>query len=103
MIANHRVVVTGIGVVTPLGIGKDAFWANVVAERIAVDRVSRFDTTGYRSRLAAQIDDFIPSDFLSEKRQRWTDRFSQFAVAAARLALEDAHFPVGADNADIGV
>ena len=103
MTCRHRVVVTGIGVVTPLGIGKDAFWRGVVAERIAVDRLNRFDTTGYRSRLAAQIDDFDPADFLSERRRRWMDRFSQFAVAAARLALDDARFtPVG-EHPEIGV
>jgi 3-oxoacyl-[acyl-carrier-protein] synthase II len=85
----HRVVVTGIGVVTPLGIGKDAFWDGLLAETVA--------------KLAAQIDDFRPGDFLSEKRQRWTDRFSQLAVAAARLALGDAGYvPVG-ENAEIGV
>lgn len=103
MIATHRVVVTGIGVVTPLGIGREAFWQNVLAERVAVDRVTRFDTAGYRSRLAAQIDDFAPSDFLSAKREHWTDRFSQFAVAGARLALEDAGYNVRDANPEIGV
>ncbi len=103
MIAAHRVAVTGIGVVTPLGIGKDAFWDGVIAERVAVDRLDRFDTTGYRSRLAAQINDFDPNDFLSERRQRWTDRFSQLAVAAARLALDDARYAVAGENAEIGV
>ncbi len=100
---SYRVAVTGIGVVTPLGIGKDAFWTNVIAERIAVDRLDRFDTTGYRSQCAAQIDDFHPGDFLSERRQRWTDRFSQFAVAAARLAIEDAGYPAHGENAEVGV
>jgi 3-oxoacyl-[acyl-carrier-protein] synthase II len=88
----HRVAVTGIGVVTPLGIGKEIFWQTVLAERVAVDVVRGFDTTGYRSKLAAEITDFNPRDFLSDKRQRWTDRFSQFAVAAARLSLDDATF-----------
>jgi 3-oxoacyl-[acyl-carrier-protein] synthase II len=100
---SHRVAVTGIGVVTPLGIGKDIFWRNVLAERVAVDLVRNFDTTGYRSKLAAQIVDFEPRDFMSDKRQRWTDRFSQFAVAAARLALEDAGFNVNGASSEIGV
>jgi 3-oxoacyl-[acyl-carrier-protein] synthase II len=100
---EHRVVVTGIGVVTPLGIGKDAFWQGVLSERIAVDRLNRFDTTGYRSRMAAQIDDFEPADFLSERRRRWMDRFSQFAVAAARLALDDARFTAAGEHPEIGV
>jgi 3-oxoacyl-[acyl-carrier-protein] synthase II len=100
---EHRVVVTGIGVVTPLGIGKDLFWKNVLAERIAVDRLDRFDTAEYRSKLAAQVDDFEPADFLSERRRRWMDRFSQFAVAAARLALDDAGFTPAAENPESGV
>jgi 3-oxoacyl-[acyl-carrier-protein] synthase II len=99
----HRVAVTGIGVVTPLGIGKEAFWDGIVSERVAVGVLDRFDTTGYRSRLAAQIDNFRPGDFLSERRRRWTDRFSQLAVAAARLALDDAHFTVAGERGDIGV
>jgi 3-oxoacyl-[acyl-carrier-protein] synthase II len=103
MTVAHRVAVTGIGVVTPLGIGKDAFWKNVAAERIAVKRLDRFEVDGYRSQCAGQVDDFDPGDFLSERRQRWTDRFSQFAVAAARLALEDARVPLRAENPDIGV
>ena len=86
-----------------MGIGKETFWNGVVSEKVAVGVVDRFDTTGYRSRLAAQIDDFDPADFLSERRRRWTDRFSQFAVAAARLALDDARFTVNGERGDIGV
>jgi 3-oxoacyl-[acyl-carrier-protein] synthase II len=103
VIGAHRVAVTGIGVVTPLGIGKDVFWDNVVAGRVAVRRLDRFDTTGYRSQLAAQIDDFVPADFLSDRRLRWTDRFSQMAIAASRLALDDARFAVAGENGEIGV
>lgn len=99
----HRVAVTGIGVVTPLGIGMDAFWAGVLSERVAVAPITRFDTAGCRSRIAAQIDDFAPHDFLSSKRLRWTDRFSQFSVAAARLALEDAGYRPNGASHDVGV
>jgi 3-oxoacyl-[acyl-carrier-protein] synthase II len=88
--ALHRVAVTGLGVVTPLGIGIDRFWEGVLAERVAVAPLTRFPTDGYRSRIAAQIDDFTPGDFVGAKRLRWTDRFAQLAVAAARLALDDA-------------
>ena len=99
----HRVAITGIGVVTPLGIGMPAFWDGILSERVAVAPITRFDAGGYRSRIAAQIDDFEPRDFLADKRLRWTDRFSQFSVAAARLALEDAGYrPNGASN-DVGV
>jgi 3-oxoacyl-[acyl-carrier-protein] synthase II len=100
---EHRVAVTGIGVVTPLGIGVPTFWDGVLSERSAVAAISRFETDGYRSRIAAQIDDFEPGDFLSAKRLKWTDRFSQFSVAAARMALEDAAYHPNGDSADVGV
>lgn len=99
---KHRVVVTGIGPVTPLGIGVGALWENVLAERIAVGGVTRFPTDGYASRNAAEIPAFDPGAFLERKRLRWTDRFAQFAVAAARLALDDAGLAVG-HGEDIGV
>jgi 3-oxoacyl-[acyl-carrier-protein] synthase II len=103
VIAAHRVAVTGIGVVTPLGIGIDAFWSGVLSERVAVAPITRFDAGGYRSRIAAQIDDFEPRDFVGSKRLHWTERFSQFAIAAARLALDDgAYQPNGASH-DVGV
>jgi 3-oxoacyl-[acyl-carrier-protein] synthase II len=98
---NHRVAVTGIGVVTPLGIGIDAFWQNVCAEAIAIRRITRFDVDAYPSQIAAQIDDFDPAAFMGPKRMHWTDRFSQFALAATRLAIDDAAFPIGNGN-DVG-
>lgn len=100
---EHRVAVTGIGVVTPLGIGAPAFWEGVLSERRAVAPITRFDTTGYRSRIAAQIDDFDPRDFLTSKRLHWTERFSQFSIAAARLAIEDAAYRPNGDGAEVGV
>ncbi|MDB5072003.1 MAG: 3-oxoacyl-ACP synthase [Candidatus Eremiobacteraeota bacterium] len=101
--AQHRVAVTGIGVVTPLGIGLDAFWNGILSERTAVAPITRFDPAGGRSRIAAQIDDFEPRDFLSSKRLHWTDRFSQFSVAAARLALGDAGYRPNGASHDVGV
>jgi 3-oxoacyl-[acyl-carrier-protein] synthase II len=99
--APYRVAVTGIGVVTPLGIGVAAFWDGVLSERVAVASLTRFDASAYRSRIAAQVDDFEPRDFLASKRLHWTDRFSQFAIAAARLALDDAAYRPG--STDVGV
>ncbi|HTJ26142.1 MAG TPA: beta-ketoacyl-ACP synthase II [Candidatus Limnocylindria bacterium] len=100
---RHRVVVTGIGVVTPLGTGIERFWDGVLSERVAVAPVTRFSTDGYRSRIAAQIDDFEPREHVSEKRRRWTDRFSQFAIAAARLALDDGAYRPNGQSDDVGV
>ena len=100
---HHRVVVTGIGVVTPLGIGLAAFWDGVLSERVAVAPITRFETEGYRSRIAAQVDDFEPRDFVAGKRLHWTDRFSQFSIAASRLALDDAGYRPNGDSSEVGV
>ncbi|MDQ3881187.1 MAG: beta-ketoacyl-[acyl-carrier-protein] synthase family protein [Chloroflexota bacterium] len=91
---TRRVVITGIGALTPIGHGADGLWRGVVADRSAVRCIDRFDAQVFPSRLAAQIDDFEPADHLDVRRARRLDRFSQFAVAAARMAVEDARFPV---------
>jgi 3-oxoacyl-[acyl-carrier-protein] synthase II len=100
---TYRVAVTGLGVVTPLGIGIEAFWNNVLAEKTAVRTITTFPTDGYASTMAAEIDGFDPTAFVGGKRLRWTDRFSQLALAATRLAIEDAAFTVAGDGADTGV
>ena len=100
---KHRVAVTGLGVVTPLGIGIETFWTNLLAEHVAVRTITRFPTDGYASTVAAQIDDFDAAAFVAGKRLRWTDRFSQFALAATQLAIDDAAFRVGGDGTDTGV
>jgi 3-oxoacyl-[acyl-carrier-protein] synthase II len=100
---GHRVAVTGIGVVTPLGTGIEAFWNGVLSERVAVGPITRFDASGYRSRIAAEIADFEPADFVGKKRIRWTDRFSQLSIAAARLALDDAGYHPNGASDDVGV
>ncbi len=100
---KHRVAVTGLGIVSPLGIGIEAFWTNVLAERVAVRSITRFPTAGYPSTIAAEVVDFDAAAFVGGKRLRWTDRFSQFALAATRLAIEDAAFAVDGDGTDTGV
>jgi 3-oxoacyl-[acyl-carrier-protein] synthase II len=99
---THRVAVTGIGVVTPLGIGVETFWANVRAGATAVRRITRFPVDDYASQIAAEIDGFDASTYIGPKRLRWTDRFSQFALAATHLALDDAAFTVAGDGTDVG-
>ena len=86
----RRVAVTGIGAVTPIGLGADGLWQGVMANRSAVRAVDRFDASPFPSRVAAQVDDFRPQDHLDARRARRLDRFSQFSVAAARMAGEDA-------------
>jgi 3-oxoacyl-[acyl-carrier-protein] synthase II len=100
---SYRVAVTGLGMITPLGIGAPAFWQALRAGRVAVGPLTRFDASGYPSRVAAQIDDFDPAAFLSRRRVQWTDRFSQLAVAAARLAVDDAALSFNGLSSQTGV
>ncbi len=99
---THRVAVTGIGAVTPLGIGIERFWEAILGGAVGIGPLTRFDASGYASRIAAQVDDFEPTDFMSSKRLRWTDRFSQLAIAASRLAIDDARF-ASERGEDVGV
>src|SRR2546428_4467066 len=101
---RRRVVVTGMGVITPIGIGKESFWAGLMEARSGVGRISRFDASGYDTRIAAEVRDFDPAAFMEKKEVRRNDRFVQFAYAATRLALDDAHFTITAQNAgQVGV
>jgi 3-oxoacyl-[acyl-carrier-protein] synthase II len=86
---RRRVAITGIGCVTPIGTGAEGLWTGLRAERSAVGPATRFDASIYRSQCAAQIDDFDPTRWIDAKRVKRLDRFSQFAVASAHLALED--------------
>lgn len=87
---GHRVAITGIGAVTPIGHGAAGLWAGVLRNASAVRSIDRFDASPFPSRMAAQIDDFEPGDHLDRRRARRLDRFSQLAVVAARMAAEDA-------------
>jgi len=99
---THRVAVTGIGVVTPLGIGIDTFWRNIRAGAVAVRRVTRFPVDDYASQIAAEVDGFDASAYVGAKRLHWTDRFSQFALVATHLALDDAALRIAGDGTDVG-
>ncbi|PDO11206.1 MAG: beta-ketoacyl-[acyl-carrier-protein] synthase II [Candidatus Reconcilbacillus cellulovorans] len=96
---TRRVVVTGMGVVTSLGRDLETFWNNLCAGVSGVSRIESFDASSLPTQIAAEIKDFDPEAFMDRKEVRRTDRFVQFAVAAAKLALEDAGLRIG-DNAD---
>lgn len=101
---TRRVVVTGIGAVTPIGIGKQQVWESILQCRRAGRRVTRFDPTPYHSKVAAEVDNFNPLDFIDAKRARRLDRFSQFSLAAGRLAVEDARLDMSKEQRDrVGV
>jgi 3-oxoacyl-[acyl-carrier-protein] synthase II len=86
----RRVVVTGIGAITPIGLGRDGLWDGLLAEKSAVGPLTRFDPSQFRSHVAAEVNEFVPTDHLDERRSRRFDRFAQFSVVASRMALVDA-------------
>ena len=96
MTGRRKVWITGIGLITPIGTGRDAFWDGVHAAVSPVRRIDRFDPSPFRSHVAAQVDDFDPIDHMDPKTARQLDRFSQFGLVAGRLALEDARLIPGA-------
>lgn len=95
----RRVWITGLGLVTPIGNGLDAFWAGLQRRVSPVKRIDRFDPTTFRSQVAAQVDDFEPLDHMDARAARQLDRFSQFALAAGRMAVEDAGLRMGGRGA----
>ena len=92
--SSRTVVVTGVGVVSPLAVGREDSWTRLVAGDSGIRPIERFDTTGFDSRIAAQVPDFDPTLYLDRKDARRTDRYIQFAMAAAREALEHADYEI---------
>jgi len=99
-----RVVVTGMGVVSPIGIGTDSFWRELLNGISGVGRITRFDATHYECQIAAEVKGFDPLVWIEKKEVRKMDLFAQYAVAAAMMAVEDAHLKVSDTNRDrVGV
>ena len=100
---KRRVVITGVGVVTPVGSGNDKFWNAVMEGKSGVDLISRFDTSEFKTKIGAEIRDFNPQDFgIAPKNAKRMDLFTQYGVAAASLAIEDAKLPLGEYNDNVG-
>ena len=97
---RRRVVVTGIGLVSPLGVGTELNWRGLIDGRSGVGPLTRFDATGYESRIAGEVPDFDASRFLDKKEARRTDLFIQYGIAAAQLAYEDARLEITEENGD---
>jgi 3-oxoacyl-[acyl-carrier-protein] synthase II len=93
MSEQRRAVVTGIGPVTPVGIGVDAFWAGMVGGRNGIRTITRFPIDDLPVTLAGEVEGFDPSEFMDTKEARRTDRFTQFGLASAQLAWQDAGSP----------
>ena len=103
--SERRVVVTGVGVVSSLGIGMETFWNNLIAGQCGIDRITGFDTTNYDCKIAAEIKEFNPGPaFPSPKELKRTDRYSQYGVTAGYQALMDSGLDLEkADRDEIGV
>ena len=95
---GRRVVISGIGAVTPIGVGVEGLWQGLRAERSAVRVVNRFDPSPFKCHLAAQVDDFDPVEFLGAKRSKRMDRCSQLALVSAKMALEDSGVRLEAED-----
>jgi 3-oxoacyl-[acyl-carrier-protein] synthase II len=98
-----RIVVTGIGAVTPIGDTVDATWDSMMHGRGGIERITRFDPSPYESQMAGEVKDFDPTKYMDRKDARRTDRFAQFAVAAASQALTDGKVDVAKEPERIGV
>jgi 3-oxoacyl-[acyl-carrier-protein] synthase II len=85
-----RVVISGVGVIAPNGLGKEAFWQALISGKSGIDEIKSFDASPYPVRIAGEVSDFEPSEFLDHKEIRRLDRFCHFAVASSGMALRDA-------------
>src|SRR5690242_12055116 len=88
----RRVVVTGIGMITPVGTGRENVWSALCAGKSGISRIEKFDTSSLKSKIAGICREFQPLDYFSEREQGRLDRSSQLAIAATMLAAEDGRF-----------
>lgn len=95
---KRRVVITGMGVVAPNGIGIEPFWDSLVHGRSAISKITRFDASSYPSQIAAEVKDFDPTDYMDSKTAKRLGRFAQFAFASAQMAIEDSELDFRREN-----
>lgn len=97
---DRRVVISGVGVVSPLGTGTQKNWDALLAGQSGIRTIDRFDAAAYPVRIAGQVHDFEPNDFFGKKELKKVDRFCQLAIAAADFAMTDSGLQIGPENAD---
>ncbi|USG67737.1 beta-ketoacyl-ACP synthase II [Brevibacillus ruminantium] len=101
---KRRVVITGVGVVSPIGNDATTFWKNLLEGKSGISRITSFDVSDYPTQIAGEVKDFDPEAYMDKKEIRRTDRFVQFGLAAAKMAVEDAKLEITAENAErVGV
>ena len=88
--SKRRVVVTGLGAVTPVGNNVQAFWESVKTGKVGIGEITRFDTADFKVKLAAEVKDFNAKDYMDFKAAKRMELFSQYAVAASKEAMADA-------------
>ena len=96
--SERRVVITGMGVITPLGSDLNVFWQNLLAGNSGIGPVTRFDATNFDCKIGGEVKDFNPEDFMPAKETRRTDRFTQYAIGAAKLAVADSKLECGKED-----
>ncbi|WP_093791854.1 beta-ketoacyl-ACP synthase II [Sporomusa acidovorans] len=87
---KRRVVITGMGAITPVGIGTNTVWQSLIAGKSGIDRITHFDPSEYSTQIAGEVKDFDPTQYIDKKEAKRMDRCTQFAVSAAKMAFEDA-------------
>lgn len=98
---RRRVVITGVGVVSPLGTGVEKNWQALMEGRSGVGLVTRFDVSDFPTRIAGEVKDFVPENFIEKKDVKKMDPFIQYAVAAAKMAMDESRLPITPDNEDM--
>ena len=101
---KNRVVITGVGLVTPVGVGVKASWEAICAGKSGIGPITRFDAGDFKTRIAGEVKGFDPLEFMEKKDARRTQPYIAYAVAAAKMALADADLSIDGSNGDhIGV
>ncbi len=101
---GRRVVITGVGLITPLGIGVSETWEGLCSGKSGIGEITRFDTTNFKTKIAGEVKNFNPEDFLPTKEAKRTEPFIAYAIAAARMAVEDSGLKIDSSNGDrVGV
>ncbi len=96
---GRRVVITGLGALTPIGNNVEEYWENIKKGTVGIDKITKFDTTEYKTKLAAELKDFNIDDYIDKKQARRMDKYCQYAVVAAREAVKDSKLEITKENA----
>ena len=97
---KRRVVVTGLGVISPLGIGNEVTWQGLIEGRSGIDRITKFDTTDYPCKIAGEVKGFVPEAWIEKKEVKKSDTFIHYAIAAAQMAIDDSGIDSKSEDSD---